>query len=440
MTLAKKITILLGDILFLYTALLITLISRYGLNYFSESFYTHIKPFSLIFVIWIVIFYLADLYNERYLRMNLKTIQGFILTIIINVVSSIIIFYLFPSFFELTPKTNLAIFTLIFAILDLAWRFGLIKIYISSGLRSRLLIIGDSPIIDEIISYLKHNPQIGYDTIGQIKDYSGQKTENDINQIMSGFQINTVVIQQNTKQETEFTKIFYRLLASKITIIDLISFYELIFQKLPVEELKESWFIEKVITRRKFYDFSKRLIDILLSIILLIIFLPFFLIIAILTKLSSRQGPVIYKQERVGLNDKSFIMLKFGVMKQDKGALATAKNDERLTRLGKILNRTHLNEIPQLYNILKGDISFIGPRAERQELVEFYRQLPHYEIRHIIKPGLSGWAQLKYKPSASLEEAKEKFQYDLYYIKNRSLILDLLILLKTIKYLFVSFG
>ena len=114
------------------------------------------------------------------------------------------------------------------------------------------------------------------------------------------------------------------------------------------------------------------------------------------------------------------------------GPLWTTKADKRLTLIGKFLRYTHLDEIPQLYNILQGDISFIGPRPERRELVELYKQLPYYEIRHIIKPGLTGWAQLNYKPSASLEEAKEKLQYDIYYIKNRSLVLDVLIILKTI--------
>ena len=122
----------------------------------------------------------------------------------------------------------------------------------------------------------------------------------------------------------------------------------------------------------------------------------------------------------------------------EPGPLWTDKNDKRLTWIGKILRYTHLDEIPQLYNILKGEMSLIGPRAERKELTELYGQIPYYEIRHIIKPGLTGWAQVNYKPSASVEEAAEKLQYDIYYIKNRSLILDFLILLKTIKYLFVS--
>ena len=431
MTNTKKIIILLGDVLILYGSLLLTLIFRYGPNYFRESFYAHLKPFSIIFVIWLVTFYLADLYKEKRLRISPATIQVFILAIIISVVSSVILFYLFPSFFKLTPKTNLAIFALVFGILNIGWRIILVKIYISGGWRNRLLLIGDSPIIDELINYLKNNPQIGYDV-------AAQKSENDISQIIAKNKINIIVIQTYLKKDRKIIKIFYQLLPSKIAIVDLITFYETIFQKLPLKELDESWFIDKITTRRHLYDAIKRLIDICLSLFLIIIFLPLILIIAILTKLSSRQGPVIYKQERIGVNNKPFTLYKFGTMQVDEGPLWTTENDKRLTWFGKILRYSHLDEIPQLYNILKGDISFIGPRAERRELVELYKQLPYYEIRHIIKPGLTGWAQLNYKPSASLEEAREKLQYDIYYIKNRSLVLDLLILLRTVRYLFIS--
>jgi len=434
----KNFIVLVGDVFILYGSLVLTLTIRYGLLYFKEPLTSHLKPFSLIFIIWIITFYLVDLYKDKNLKIGLEVAQNFALAIIISIIASVIFFYLFPNLFELTPKTNLVIFALIFGVLDFGWRLLVIKISISSGWRDRLLIIGDSKIINQTTVFLKNNPQFGYDVKGHIKEYVKNKTKSEIIELINYNRVTTIAIAPHLKHEPEIAKIIYQLLPLKINIIDFVSLFEIIFQKIPLEELEESWFIEKITTRREFYDFIKRVIDILLSIILAIIFLLFFIVIAILTKLSSRKGPVIFKQERVGINDKSFILLKFGIMKEDKGPLATAKNDERLTYLGKILNRTHLNEIPQLYNILRGDISFIGPRAERLELVEIYRQLPHYEIRHIIKPGLTGWAQLNYKPSASLEEAHEKLQYDIYYIKNRSLILDLLILLKTVRYFFIS--
>ena len=246
------------------------------------------------------------------------------------------------------------------------------------------------------------------------------------------------IVDAGVKNNHLNIKFIYRLLPLEIKIMDLSRFYETIFQKVPLEEIKESWFIEEITLGRRFYDMFKRTIDLTLSLILNIILLPIIIIIALLVKISS-EGSVIYKQERIGKNNRPFILYKFRTMKIDEtGPLWTDKNDPRLTFFGKIIRWTHLDELPQLFNILKGDISFIGPRPERTELTDLYKKLPYYEIRHTIKPGLTGWAQVNYKPSASLKEAREKLQYDFYYIKNRSLILDLLILLKTVRYLFLS--
>lgn len=425
----KTAIIIFGDIAVLYVSLILTLIIRYGQDSFKEPLAAHLKPFSLIFIVWVLIFYLFDLYKDRLFRISFETIRMLILAISINIVASIILFYLFPAFFKLTPKTNLAIFALIFGISDILWRFILIKIYVSGGFKNRLQIIGDSPIINEIVDYLKNNPQLGYDLTWPNRQASGLKND----------QADTIVIQSHLKKNPEFIKTIYQLLPKKIAVIDLITFYETIFQKLPLKELDESWFIEKITTYRNFYDAAKRTIDFCLALFLNIIFLPLILAIALLIK-STSKGLAIYKQTRTGVNNKPFILFKFRTMKiNEPGPLWTDKNDKRLTWIGKILRYTHLDEIPQLYNILKGEMSLIGPRAERKELTELYGQIPYYEIRHIIKPGLTGWAQVNYKPSASVEEAAEKLQYDIYYIKNRSLILDFLILLKTIKYLFVSF-
>ena len=417
----KTTIIILGDIAALYISLILTLIIRYGQNFFKESLIAHLKPFSLIFIVWILIFYLFDLYKDKKLRIGFETIQTLVLAIFISVVASIIFFYLFPPLFKLTPKTNLAIFALIFGGLDIGWRFILIKIYVSGGLKNRLQIIGNSPIINEIADYLKNNPQLGYD----LKDN----------------QADTIVIQSHLKKNSEFIKTIYQLLPKKIAVIDLITFYETIFQKVPLKELDESWFIEKITTYRNFYNAAKRIIDFCLALFFNIVFLPLILIIALLIK-STSKGLIIFKQERVGLNNESFTLFKFRTMRPDaekNGPQWASENDSRITPFGKILRRTHLDELPQLFNILKGDLSFVGPRPERPEFVEKLKeQIPYYEIRHIIKPGLTGWAQINYRYGASVKDAYEKLQYEIYYLKNRSLILDLLIILKTVRLFFIN--
>jgi len=434
-----KITLIfLGDIAILYGSLTLTLLIRYGQANFYDSFGAHLKPFSVIFILWILILYLSDLYSDKFLKNNLETARIFSISIAINIFLSVAAFYAFEPFFQLTPKTNLLIFSLIFGVGGYFWRIILSKFFIAKGIQKQVLIIGASPIISFIIEHLKNNPQTGYNIKLWIKEPLSEKKFPELSANIIDNKIETIITESHIKKDSSAAKIIYRLLPLGIQIIDLADFYELLFQKVPLKELEETWFIEQITTSRKLYEIAKRFLDIVLSLILNIIFLPLTIGIAFLIKFTS-SGPIIYKQERIGKNDKPFILYKFRTMKiNHSGPLWTAEKDVRLTFVGKILRYTHLDEIPQLYNILKGSISLIGPRPERSELAKHYSQLPYYEIRHIIKPGLTGWAQLNYKPSSSLEEAQEKLQYDIYYVKNRSLFLDFLIILKTIKYIFIS--
>src|SRR6185369_7979167 len=185
------------------------------------------------------------------------------------------------------------------------------------------------------------------------------------------------------------------------------------------------------------FTFCKRAVDIFLSVTGLLLTLPFFPLIALAIKLDSK-GPIFFRQLRVGNREKQFMLYKFRSMRQDaelgSGAVWAEKNDPRVTSLGKFLRNSRVDEIPQLINVLKGDMSFVGPRPERPEFVEKLKQIiPYYSKRHFIKPGLTGWAQVRYPYGASVEDAVEKLRYDLYYIKNISAFLDTLIFFETIK-------
>lgn len=425
----KKLIVVSSDVAILYGSLILTLAIRYGTDYYLNALRSHITPFSLIFIIWLLIFYIFNFYSDKFFKYNLTATQNFISAIVVNIAVSIAIFYAFEPFFKLTPKTNLLIFALIFSIADYGWRIVLSKIFISRGLKKQIVIIGDSPVAETLADYLNNNPQIGYSA-------RKEKFENVNFNNLNGAE--TIIISNALKKSPDVIKNIYKLLPLNVKIFNLADFYETIFQKVPLEEIEELWFVEQIATATYFYDALKRIIDVILSLILIIALSPLILLIAILIKLNSR-GPAIYKQKRIGKNDLSFTLYKFRTMKINvSGPLATEKNDPRVFFTGKILRFAHLDELPQLWNILKDDISFIGPRPESSELVEIYKKLPYYEIRHIIKPGLTGWAQVNYKPSASIEEAFEKLRYDIYYVKNRSLVLDFLIILKTIKYIFLS--
>jgi len=429
----RQIVILVGDIALLYAALMLTLVIRYSVDRFATVWPHHRLPFSLIFVVWLAVLYLNDMYKWRSLTFTPATVQRFLLSITIGLGISMVLFYLFGPFFQLTPKTNLVIFSAVFGILDFAWRISAGMVFGSRGLQNRVLIIGASPAVNELKSHLLENKHIGYRIQEHLPAPPQSQASKELAQTIAANKIDTIVLQSHFKKDPVFTQALYRLLPLNIAIVDIVTFYEAVFQKIPLNELDEGWFIENVLLHRRFYDVVKRLFDVTMGVVAgVVLFVPS-LIIALVIKIFS-PGPAIYKQQRMGKNEAPFVLYKFRTMRADGvGELWTNPKDNRLTGVGRVLRFTHLDEVPQLINIIKGDIALVGPRPERVELAARYRQLPYYEIRHIIKPGLTGWAQVNYRPSASLEEAHEKLQYDMFYIKNRSLALDLLVVLKTVK-------
>jgi len=222
-----------------------------------------------------------------------------------------------------------------------------------------------------------------------------------------------------------------------IPVLDLAAFYEQTTGEVPVDSLKASWLVYgQGFAQDRTRIVIKRLFDIVSSSALLLLASPIMLITMLAIKLES-EGPIIYRQERVGLGGKIFMCLKFRSMstdaEKDGVAVWAKKNDSRVTRVGAFIRKTRIDELPQILSVLKGEMSMVGPRPERPTFVEqLKQQIPYYDIRHSVKPGVTGWAQVKYSYGASLEDALHKHQYDLYYVKNNSLFLDLLILFETV--------
>jgi sugar transferase (PEP-CTERM system associated) len=231
-----------------------------------------------------------------------------------------------------------------------------------------------------------------------------------------------------------------------VRIIDLSRFYEHTWRKIPVFHLGASWFFLSEgfsLLANRFRLRLKRLTDVILSAILLMITWPLMVITALMIRFES-SGPVIYRQIRTGKDGGPFTIFKFRSMRNDaekSGVQWAQTNDTRITRVGKLIRLTRLDELPQLWNVLKGDMSFIGPRPERPEFnVELAEKIPYYDLRHMVRPGLTGWAQVSYPYGASVEDAREKLQYDLFYIKNFTFVLDLQIVLKTISVVILGKG
>ncbi|MDP3004531.1 MAG: sugar transferase, partial [Candidatus Azambacteria bacterium] len=228
-----------------------------------------------------------------------------------------------------------------------------------------------------------------------------------------------------------------------VTISDLDKFYENATDRVPISIIREVWFLENISEiERGFYETGKRIFDIVMGIILGLITIVIFPIVAIGIKIFD-PGPIFYRQKRIGKNGRAFTLIKFRSLPINKNNNRMQKpKQEEITSFGKFLRKSHWDELPQVWNILRGNMSFIGPRPEKPEFTErLSQEIPFYEMRHLVKPGLAGWAQL-HNPNAgpTFKETLEKLQYDLYYVKNRSVFLDLSIILKTIKILISGAG
>ncbi len=436
----KAFLFFVADAAALYAALFITLIIRYGGRFYAEFIDAHAGPFTIIFILWIIVFYIAGLYDLRRLRNNIDFIKTLFLCLGIDAALAVLLFYSIPAF-GIAPKTNLLIFIAVFAVIEIFWRRLLNRAMAFGEAPNKALVIGDGAIAEEVKKAAAEHPQLGYAIKAELDEKAAYAAPARIKEIAEREGVNLIVISHKLKHEPALVTVLYELFATGIVVTDLVSFYELIMRKVPLSGIHETWFLENIAREVSFYDPLKRASEFIGALMIGIILLPFEIIIALLVALTSR-GPVIYRQVRVGERGKNFTLYKFRTMRVDAekdGAQWAVKKDTRTTPIGGILRASHLDELPQLWNIIRGDLSFVGPRPERPEFVaKLEARIPYYEARLFIKPGVTGWAQIHHRADLTDEDVIEKLQYDIYYLKNRSPILDWAIVLKTIKSIFVN--
>jgi exopolysaccharide biosynthesis polyprenyl glycosylphosphotransferase len=436
----KIFLFLVADVAALYAGLFIALLIRYGGNFYTQLLNAQVFAFTVIFILWIIVFYIAGLYDLRRLRNNIDFVKTLFLCIGVNAAIAVLLFYLIPAF-GIAPKTTLLIFIVVFAIIEVFWRRFLNRMMAFGGAPNKMLVIGDGTIGAEIKHTVAENPQLGYAIKAEMDEKTAYTSPQKIKTIALREGVNLIVISGKLKHEPALVAMLYELFASGIVVTDLVSFYELIMRKVPLSDVQETWFLENIAQQVSFYDPLKRASEFIGALALGIILIPFEILIALLVALTSR-GPIIYKQVRVGEKGKPFTLYKFRTMRVDAekdGVQWASKNDARTTLIGGILRTSHLDELPQLWNIVRGDLSFVGPRPERPEFVaKLEARIPYYEARLFIKPGVTGWAQINHRADLTDADVIEKLQYDIYYLKNRSPILDWAIILKTIKSIFVN--
>lgn len=426
---ARQIILLLGDLLFLYASLGATLLVRYGeIN--RDLWNSHFLPFSIVYLLWMLIFYINDLYNFSLTRLEFT--QRGLTAMLINAGIGVAFFYLVPGV-GIAPRTNFFINIFVAGVLLTIWRYLAQKI-ISQGRIGRVLFIGEAPEEKELYRHLEKRVQLGYLPIKTIR--AEELNHVYLQELIKEYKINVIVVSVNLNEFPATSRELYSQLGKNVKIINVVNFYEEVFSRIPISVLNEIWFLENIHEeQKKLYELGKRALDIVGALILgffALILLPF---VALVIKIHDR-GPVFYKQKRLGREYREFTVYKFRTMRAGAEAGTpqfASPNDTRITRVGRFLRKTRLDELPQAWNILLGKMSFVGPRPERPEFVrELEVKFPFYTVRHLVTPGLTGWAQIYYNYAASLEENLRKLQYDFFYIKNRSLLLDLMIMLKTL--------
>ncbi len=431
----KNWLLLIGDVAILYLSLWLTLLIRYGKNYY-QMIDAHLWPFSILFAIWIIIFYISNLYDLR--QAKNKSSFFFHLLLILTICGAIGAAFFYFAPIAISPKTNLILDLAITAILIFIWRVVFNSIV--STPRQNIVIIGNNEETHNLSQEIKQHPQWGYRLVKVISP----QNLNELDQAITNDKVSIIVISDDLYQTQKLIDKLYESLIEKIEVYTLADFYEMLLQKIPPSIISKAWFLRNLAEGRKqAFDRLKRIFDIILSSFGIIISLPLYPFLIAAIKLDSN-GPIFYTQTRLGKLGRPFRIIKFRTMVKDaekNGAEWAKPNDSRITKTGKLLRRTRLDELPQLFNVFWGEMSIVGPRPERPEFIQQLEQtIPFYRQRLLTKPGITGWAQVNYKYSSNIAGAMEKLQYDLYYIKNRSFYLDLIIILKTIKIILTAKG
>lgn len=437
------VILFLGDLtafsLALWLALTLRFFLPYGRYFWSYQVFLrdNLLPFLLLFLLWILVLYLAGFYSALIIGYRLSLADSLLRIHLINSVIAIAFFYIFLPYFYIAPKVNLVLYLLFSYVLLFLWRAWSTPLLKAAFGKGALYIVGPTRELHEIIRTFNYNPY--YKNLKVVQDVSM------VEEAASAGMFAAIVSSSSALSGDETIKKFYGALFKKVQFFNFQNFYESVFHKIPMSLVDEIWLLENVsLPSRAIYDLAKRLVDIIISLSAGIISLIFYPFIIVAIKLDDG-GPIFYVPERIGQSGKYFKPFKFRTMKVGAPVSWFKKDDPRVTRVGKFLRKISLDELPQLWNVFLGDISLVGPRPDVAEFAKILEEkIPYYKTRTLIKPGLTGWAQVSQKvrgenPS-SVEETKERLAYDLYYIKNRSFLLDLAIILKTINLVLSRIG
>ncbi|WP_010262432.1 sugar transferase [Treponema primitia] len=447
----RQLLIALIDIILLIAAIYLALLIRDWKIPSSHRFQRHFGYFIPIIAAWVISLYTAGLYSLEVPYTGYRALSRIALCALLCLLIGFAFFYLNLQA-RVVPKTILAIYSTVAFFLLAVWRWIFNKVTLTYFSSTDIAFAGINDSVIDVLnnshnfSYMSYTARFFYDENYPEDRFCNVPVIRDPAVFVSNikeYKIQTVVILNEKNISSSIQTILFDLLQHHITFISLPDFYELYLRRIPVGAINELWFLKSIdFNAKNIYQFIKRLGDIFLALCLLTVSLPFWPFIMLIIKLES-PGPVFFKQTRTGYLGRQFGIVKFRTMSvADNTHEPTKRNDLRVTVFGRFLRRTRIDEIPQFFNILKGEMSFIGPRPERPELIaELEQEIPFYRQRLLVKPGVSGWDQVSGEyHSPSKGDTYKKLQYDLYYIKNVSFFLDVSIFFKTLVIVCVQAG
>ncbi len=436
-----------GDVVVFSVALYITLALRYFALPSYDLLALFALPFALLFAAWVVMFFLAGLYG-RYTRLfQTRILATIFYTQILNVIVAALFFFIAPVF-GIAPKTILFLYLLVSFALIVMWRV-IIFPRIPLGRKLKGVLIASGPDAHALAEEIKHDGRYSFtlDSFVDTQRASSAEVIREALRAMSNEDVVFLIVDFSDKSIAASLPIMYDAAFRKrrFALVDAVDLYQEMFERVPLSLLRYEWILENVSSSRV-YDGLKRTIDCFVALLFGAISLMFYPFVALAVKLDDG-GALFITQTRVGRFQQPIRIVKFRTMSgNDEGNYG--KNGVtalKVTRVGKWLRLLRIDELPQLWNVLVGDLSLIGPRPELPALASLYSaRIPYYNARYLVAPGLSGWAQLKHDRDphhgADIEETKQKLSYDLYYLKHRSFVLDIFIILQTFRIIFTARG
>ncbi|MDQ1282128.1 MAG: Bac transf protein [Patescibacteria group bacterium] len=444
----KRVFVGVIDFLILSFSLYVSLSLR-NLNFGSWDNYLKVfYPFLIIIISSIVVFYMYGLYDKMTIKIYKELDKRIFYGHIISAIIGTIIFYTSPIF-SIAPKTILIIYILISSLSIFAWR-KYARAFVKPNQKMKVFLVAEGRELHELEEELKNNKIIDTKRVEyiDIENEAGLDLYTKIKKIVEEDDFNLIAINMHHSHIKNNIELFYELLLEKRDVINFADLYEEVFEKIPLKNIDAGWFFSNLYNKKdNLYDSSKRAFDLILSIPAFIISLVFYPFVFLIIKYQDG-GNIFYISKRIGKDGKEFDLYKFRSMTDVKKVNVKSKNEsKRVTKFGDFIRKTRIDELPQLINVIKGNLSLIGPRPEMPELVkEYSNQIAFYGIRHTIVPGLSGYAQIYQdqkevpKFGLSTDATKEKLSYDVYYLKHRSFMLDLSLIIKTVRVLIGKTG